>query len=91
MLRAGQFDHLNGKAVRLAVRPEELNPGFMDGANNLNGKVDGITYLGSIVRIRVDVEGHLISMDLFNERKLKMPLVGEAFQITFPVDACWLL
>ena len=91
MLRAGQFDHLNGKAVRLAVRPEELNPGFTDGANNLNGKVDGITYLGSIVRIRVDVEGHLISMDLFNERKRKMPLVGETFQLTFPVDACWLL
>jgi len=91
MLRAGQFGHLNGKPIRLAVRPEELNPGFMDGANNLAGKVEGITYLGSIVRIRVDVEGHLVSMDLFNERKRQMPLVGEAFQLTFPVDACWLL
>jgi putative spermidine/putrescine transport system ATP-binding protein len=90
-LTAGQFGYLNGTAVRLAVRPEELRPGFIDGANNLNGKVDSITYLGSIVRIRVDVEGHPISLDVFNERKLKMPSVGEPFQVTFPVDACWLL
>jgi putative spermidine/putrescine transport system ATP-binding protein len=91
VLRAGQFGHLNGRAVRLAVRPEELNPGFVEGANNLMGKVESITYLGSIVRVRVDVEGHPISMDLFNERKLKFPMVGESFQVTFPVDACWLL
>ncbi|MBI5950044.1 MAG: ABC transporter ATP-binding protein [Chloroflexi bacterium] len=91
VLRAGQFGHLNGNPIRLAVRPEELNPGFIEGANNLNGTVDTITYLGSIVRIRVDVEGYPISLDVFNERKMKMPVVGEAFQVNFPVDACWLL
>jgi hypothetical protein len=53
--------------------------------------VDAITYLGSIVRIRVDVEGHPMMLDVFNERKLKIPTVGETFQVTFPVDACWLL
>src|SRR5262245_36324175 len=57
-LCAGQFGHLNGNSLRLAVRPEELNPGFMDGANNLKGTVAAITYLGSIIRISVDVEGH---------------------------------
>jgi putative spermidine/putrescine transport system ATP-binding protein len=91
LVRAGQFDHLNGKAVRLAVRPEELNPGFAEGANNLTGKVESITYLGSIVRVRVDVDGHPITMDLFNEIKLKFPQVGETYQVTFPVEACWLL
>jgi putative spermidine/putrescine transport system ATP-binding protein len=91
ILRAGQYGHLNGKPVRLAVRPEELNPGFIEGANNLSGTVDTITYLGSIVRIRVDVEGHPLSLDVFNERKMRMPVVGEAFQVNFPVDACWLL
>jgi len=91
ILRAGQYGHLNGKPVRLAVRPEELNPGFIEGANNLSGTVDTITYLGSIVRIRVDVEGYPLSLDVFNERKMKMPVVGESFQVNFPVDACWLL
>jgi putative spermidine/putrescine transport system ATP-binding protein len=91
LVRAGQFDHLNGRAVRLAVRPEELNPGSVEGANNLTGTVESITYLGSIVRVRIDVDGHPITMDLFNERKLQFPKVGEAYQVTFPVEACWLL
>ncbi|MGB8212126.1 MAG: ABC transporter ATP-binding protein [Anaerolineales bacterium] len=91
VLRAGQFDRLNGHTPRLAVRPEELNLGFMDGANNLQGKVEAITYLGSIVRVRVDVEGQPITVDMFNERKQKIPIQGESFQLTFPVDACWLL
>jgi putative spermidine/putrescine transport system ATP-binding protein len=91
IIRAGEFAGLNGKAVRLAVRPEELNPGHIEGANNLKGRVDAITYLGSIVRIRVEIEGHPVSLDVFNERKLIIPNVGDQFQVTFPVDACWLL
>jgi putative spermidine/putrescine transport system ATP-binding protein len=91
VIRAGQFDRINGHPMRLAVRPEEVNPGFHEGANNLTGKVESITYLGAVVRVRVDVDGHSVSMDLFNERKLKFPTVGETFQVTFPVEACWLL
>src|SRR5262249_9787700 len=75
VLRAGQFGHLNGNPVRLAVRPEELNQGFVEGANNLMGLVDAVTYLGSIVRVQVDVEGNPVSLDMFNERKLKVPAV----------------
>jgi putative spermidine/putrescine transport system ATP-binding protein len=84
-------NHPNGHTLRLAIRPEELNPGHFEGANHLTGKVDAITYLGSIVRIRVDVEGHPISMDMFNERKLHIPAVGDAFEINFDADACWLI
>jgi putative spermidine/putrescine transport system ATP-binding protein len=79
-------DHPN-----LAVRPEELHLGHLDGANNLKGKVETITYLGAIVRLRLDVDGHLISMDLFNERELTLPKVGDMLEIHFPVHACWLL
>jgi putative spermidine/putrescine transport system ATP-binding protein len=91
VLKAGQYDHINGRPIRLAVRPEELNPGRIEGANYLTGKVNTLTYLGSILRVKVDVEGQLITMDMFNERKLKAPMVGEEFEISFPVDACWLL
>jgi putative spermidine/putrescine transport system ATP-binding protein len=80
-----------GHAIRLAIRPEELNPGYLEGANNLTGKVDAITYLGSIIRLRLDVEGQLISMDMFNERKLQIPAVGDPFHVNFDADACWLL
>ncbi len=91
VIQAGKFGHLNGNPIRLAVRPEELNHGFIEGANNLSGKVEAISYLGSIVRIRLDVEGNPISMDVFNERRLTIPSVGEHYQVTFPIDACWLL
>ncbi|MFZ5881964.1 MAG: ABC transporter ATP-binding protein [Chloroflexota bacterium] len=91
VIRAGQFGHLNGKPMRLAVRPEELNPGRSDGANHLLGRVDTITYLGSIIRISVDVEGHLVSLDMFNERRLQIPTVGAPIELNFPVEACWLL
>jgi putative spermidine/putrescine transport system ATP-binding protein len=73
------------------VRPEELNPGHFPGSNNLRGKVESVNYLGSIVRIRVEVNGQLVSMDMFNERKLAIPKVGELYDVHFPVDACWLL
>jgi putative spermidine/putrescine transport system ATP-binding protein len=91
VIRAGKFGHLNGNPIRLAVRPEELDHGFIEGANNLSGKVEAISYLGSIVRIRLEVEGNPVSMDVFNERKLTIPTVGEPYQVTFPIDACWLI
>ncbi len=90
-LRAGRFGHLNGRPMRLAVRPEELNPGSREDANNLRGVVDSVTYLGSIVRIGLRVEGHPLSLDVFNERNFVIPKPGEPYQVTFPVDACWLM
>jgi hypothetical protein len=37
------------------------------------------------------VEGNPLSLDVFNERKLNIPNVGEAFQVSFPVEAGWLI
>ncbi len=90
-MRAGQFEKLNGRPMRLAVRPEEINPGYNANANNLRGIVDTVTYLGSIVRIGLCVEGFPLSLDVFNERKFTIPKIGEEYPITFAVDACWLM
>jgi putative spermidine/putrescine transport system ATP-binding protein len=76
---------------RLAIRPEELNPGRLDGHNTLSGKVESINYLGSIVRLKLDIEGSLLSMDMFNEQNLHIPTVGEAYSVHFPEAACWLI
>jgi len=81
----------SGHTLRLAIRPEELNPGYLEGANNLSGRVEAITYLGSIVRVRIDVDGHMVSMDMFNERKQYRPAVGDQFEINFDAEACWLI
>jgi hypothetical protein len=43
------------------------------------------------VRVRVDVEGRPVAIDIFNERKLQIPKVGELFEVNFDADACWLI
>ena len=80
-----------GKQARLALRPEELHIGKAEGSNELNGTVESVTFLGSIVRVRVDLGGSLVSIDLFNERTLTLPKVGEQVAVNFPPHACWIL
>ena len=81
----------NGQAVTLAVRPEELELGAAEGHNNLRGLVESVNFLGSIVRVRVAVDGATLSADLFNERLLTLPKAGEAVTINFPAHAAWVL
>ncbi|NMC77720.1 MAG: TOBE domain-containing protein [Chloroflexi bacterium] len=76
---------------RLAVRPEEIHPGHSDGQNHLKGQVAAIAYLGSIVRIRLNLGESTLSMDMFNNHSLILPKVGDGFEIHFPVEACWLI
>ena len=80
-----------GQQARLALRPEELHIGKAEGSNQLNGTVESVTFLGSIVRVRVDLGRSLISVDLFNERTLTLPKVGEQVTVNFPPHACWIL
>ena len=92
MVHAGRIsDNFSNEKPRLAVRPEELRPGHADGHNNLCGKVESINYLGSIVRVRVELSGLVFSMDMFNETNLAIPKVGDSYNVHFPVDACWLI
>ena len=52
-LRAG-FEGARGREVRVALRPEMVSLGAgSDGENRLTGKVTDVSFLGSIVRIRV--------------------------------------
>jgi putative spermidine/putrescine transport system ATP-binding protein len=81
----------DGQPVKLAVRPEELELGAAEGHNNLRGVVESITFLGSIVRVRVAVGDATLSADLFNERLLELPKAGEAITVNFPPHAGWVL
>jgi putative spermidine/putrescine transport system ATP-binding protein len=86
------------RRVTLAVRPEGIALGEGAGSNHLRGEVDDISFLGSIVRIRIKIgEGAdgqpptTISLDAFNEPHLKLPAVGETVAISFPPEACFVL
>lgn len=87
-----------GAEARLAIRPEELRFGQIGpDLNRLHGRVESVTFLGAIVRIRVQVlgsttpDGPQLAVDLFNERQLHIPQVGETVEVTFPPHACWIV
>ncbi|HLF01155.1 MAG TPA: ABC transporter ATP-binding protein [Anaerolineales bacterium] len=85
----GQYD--KGQQVHLAIRPEEFRLGKDPARNMLEGRVESVTFLGSIVRVRVDLNSVIASVDLFNERQLVLPKVGEQITVSFPPHACWLV
>ena len=95
---AGQtvkFEHASKRTVsaepRLAIRPEELHIGTGEGRNALKGRVESVLFLGSVVRLRVDVGGVFLNADFFNERGITLPRVGDEIVISFPEQSCWLV
>jgi putative spermidine/putrescine transport system ATP-binding protein len=72
------------------MRPEELTLDAEE-ENVLEGTVESVTFLGSIVRVQVAVEGGKLIADLFNERLLQLPEAGDSTQLSFPAHACWVM
>jgi putative spermidine/putrescine transport system ATP-binding protein len=84
-----RFEGAAGRSVRLALRPEMASLGAGDeGMNRVTGKVSDVSFLGSIVRIRVALggDGPVVALDEFNEPTLTLPAVGETITISFPAD-----
>jgi len=87
---ARRFEGGSGKSVNIALRPEMVKLGDgPEGSNRVKGKVIDVSFLGSIVRMRVAVggdNGPIVSLDEFNESTLSLPEVGETLTINFPAD-----
>jgi putative spermidine/putrescine transport system ATP-binding protein len=79
--------------VSLMLRPEELRIGAGGGVNRLVGTVQDVAFLGSIVRVKVQLgeAGSMLTADIFNERKLELPEVGKDYTLSFPPHACWVM
>jgi putative spermidine/putrescine transport system ATP-binding protein len=83
------FHGKTGGEVSVALRPEMVNlVAQNDGSNRLTGKVSDVSFLGSIVRIRVALgeSGPIVVLDEFNEPTLKLPQLGDTVTISFPQD-----
>ncbi|HSG43276.1 MAG TPA: ABC transporter ATP-binding protein, partial [Anaerolineales bacterium] len=81
------LDGLDGKRkgdkVMVAIRPERFS--FLSETqkeNVVEGKVEDITFLGSVVRIQMVIGGEKFNMDTFNRPSLELPKIGENFQVT---------
>jgi putative spermidine/putrescine transport system ATP-binding protein len=90
------FDGAKGGDVRLAIRPEmgSLSDRPYE-CSRLSGKVVDVSFLGSIVRIRVALEGadgagaaddQALLLDEFNEPTLKLPKLEDRVTVSFPLD-----
>ena len=87
----GNIPHPKGSDVVLMLRPEELRLGENGGQNRLTGIIQSVNFLGSVVRVQLNHAGTPITLDLFNERQLRLPEVGQTHTITFPPHACWVM
>jgi putative spermidine/putrescine transport system ATP-binding protein len=94
---AQSFEGSVGRQVNVALRPEMVSLGATgDGQNQLTGKVTDVSFLGSIVRIRVGLGhgatgapgagGPIVVLDEFNEPTLKLPQLQDTVTISFPQD-----
>ena len=84
----------SGSSATVALRPEAIVIG--DGgseANRLDGSVSDVTFLGSIVRIRVRVEGvdAVVALDTFNNPHEAPPRIGDHLRLAFPPEALLVL
>jgi putative spermidine/putrescine transport system ATP-binding protein len=84
-----KFEGTPGQMVRVALRPEMVSLGDRPGGGSrLSGNVVDVSFLGSIVRIRLALGGGgpVVIFDEFNEPTLKVPELGDALTINFPLD-----
>ena len=86
-------DRRKGDKVRLSVRPERFS--FVSDHNRKDNVLDciieNITFLGSVVRIQVQIGGVSFNMDTFNNPFLELPKIGEHSQVTCSKEAVLVL
>jgi putative spermidine/putrescine transport system ATP-binding protein len=81
----GQAVHGNaGEAVHISLRPQAVHIGSRAQSDaTLRGRVDSVSFLGSVVRIRVILDGQELSVDIFNTAAMRPPVPGEAVEVGF--------
>src|SRR5262249_52997501 len=89
-LRAACDGMRDGASVTLAVRPEKLmvlaDPVPANGANQLDGVVDVITFLGAVVRLQISVQGRPFWVDVPHARAAVLPRKTRVALIWRPED-----
>jgi putative spermidine/putrescine transport system ATP-binding protein len=93
-----KFEGRAGQEVRVALRPEMASLAERPvGCTRLQGQVADVSFLGSIVRIRIRIglgealggaegEGQVLLLDEFNEPSLNVPQIGDRVAVSFPMD-----
>ena len=69
---------------RARARPQAISLGRAEGTDAaFRGTVSDVSFLGSVVRVRVGLDRQVLSLDIFNTTGIRPPAVGETVEISF--------
>jgi putative spermidine/putrescine transport system ATP-binding protein len=72
-----------GAPVSLTLRPEVLSVGAREGNDiTLTGTIADVTFLGSVIRLRVALGRNILSLDTFNDQRTAPPSRGEPVTVS---------
>ena len=71
-----------GSAVTLALRPEAVHLGRDAGEVVLPARIAEVHFLGSVIRIKVETGGTLLSLDTFNRAEMPPPPLGARAEVS---------
>lgn len=72
-----------GDNIMLTLRPEVLSTGEREGNDiSLTGTIADVTFLGSVIRLRVALGRNVVSLDTFNDQRSVPPGRGEKVTIS---------
>jgi putative spermidine/putrescine transport system ATP-binding protein len=73
-----------GEVLPLALRPQAVRAGAPGaGEVGLRGRVKEVSFLGSVVRVRMALAPQILSFDTFNTAAARPPAVGEEVEVHF--------
>jgi putative spermidine/putrescine transport system ATP-binding protein len=82
-LADGEITAPKGEKIALALRPEALRLGRMEGYDTvLPAKVRSVEFMGSIIRLQADLAGTTVSLDTFNRADQPPPVPGAMVEIS---------
>jgi putative spermidine/putrescine transport system ATP-binding protein len=80
----GAADARAGDRRSVALRPEAVSlDGVGDARNRMDGTIEEVSFLGSVVRIRVRFKDNAISLDTFNNPGMAPPARGARVTVSF--------
>jgi putative spermidine/putrescine transport system ATP-binding protein len=82
----------NGETCSLALRPEAVLLGqHGPERNHMNGTIQEVSFLGSVVRVRVRFHDNVVSLDTFNNPGMRLPERGQPVTVSFSREDLLLL
>ena len=72
-----------GEARSFALRPEAITLDDLDGKNRMQGTIEEVSFLGSVVRMRVRFAENAVSLDAFNSPSKPPPARGQSVTVGF--------